>query len=94
VFHSVEPLPAWDLGEMKTLHGDRLAFTGGIDIRSALQGEKAGVEAEVRARLRELGPGGGYILAPANHLQPDIPPENLFTLFEVARELGKYPLTV
>jgi uroporphyrinogen decarboxylase len=49
---------------------------------------------EVRTRLRELGPGGGYILAPSNHLQSDVPPRNLFTLYEAARELGEYPLSV
>jgi uroporphyrinogen decarboxylase len=93
-FHSVEPLPAWDLTEVKDLYGDRLAFMGGIDVREALQGERAGVEAEVKTRLRELGPGGGYVLAPANHLQWDVPPENLFTLFKAARELGRYPLDI
>ncbi|NIM48081.1 MAG: hypothetical protein GTO22_02275 [Gemmatimonadales bacterium] len=92
VFHSAEPLPAWDLGEMKRLHGDRLAFMGAIDIRDALRGGEGEVVAEVSTRLGELGPGGGYILAPSNHLQSDVPPENLFTLYEAARELGQYPL--
>ena len=94
VFHSVEPLPAWDLGEVKARYGERLALMGGIDIRKALQGDKSAVEAEVKTRLRELAPGGGYVLAPANHLQWDVPPENLFTLYEVARERGRYPLMV
>ena len=92
VFHSIEPLPAWDLHDVKARFGDRLAFMGGIDIRKALQRDTAVVEAEVRTRLRELGPGGGYVLAPANHLQSDVPPENLFTLYEVARASGQYPL--
>jgi uroporphyrinogen decarboxylase len=65
---------------------------GGIDIREALQGDKARVEVEVSTRLRELGQGGGYVLAPANHLQWDIPPENVFALYETARERGRYPL--
>ena len=94
VFHSVEPLPAWDLGEMKKLYGSEIAFMGGIDIREALQGDEAGVEAEVKRRLRELGPGGGYVLAPTNHLQWDVSPENLFTLYEAAREYGRYPLDI
>jgi uroporphyrinogen decarboxylase len=93
-FHSAEPLPSWDLGELKRLYGDKLVFVGGIDVREALQGDEARVEAEVRTRLRELGPGGGYVLAPANHLQWDIPPENLFSLYETARQLGPYPLNI
>ncbi len=94
VFHSAEPLPAWDLAEMKSLYGGQIAFMGGIDIREALQGDEAGVEAEVKTRLRELGPGGGYILAPANHLQWDVSPQNLFTLYESARAYGRYPLDI
>ncbi len=94
VFHSVEPLSAWDLSEIKSLYGGEIAFMGGIDIRKALQGDQARVEEEVKTRLRELGPGGGYILAPANHLQWDIPPQNLFALFEAARKYGCYPLDV
>jgi uroporphyrinogen decarboxylase len=88
----VEPLPVWDLAEVKQSYGSRLAFMGGIDIRQALQGDRAKVEVEVKTRLRELGPGGGYILAPANHLQKDIPPQNLFALYELAREYGRYPV--
>ena len=92
VFHSAEPLPAWDLAEMKQLYGSKIAFMGGIDIRQALQGDEAAVEVEVKTRVRELGPGGGYILAPANHVQEDVPPRNLFALYEAAREYGRYPL--
>ena len=65
---------------------------GGIDIREALQGDEADVVAEVKTRLQQLGAGGGYILAPANHLQWDIPPQNLFALYQSAQKLGRYPL--
>jgi len=84
LFHPLEPLPATDAVAVKAEYGDRLCFLGGIDIREALQGDEAGVIAEVETRLRQLAPGGGYILAPANHLQWDIPPQNLFTLYETA----------
>ena len=92
IFHSTEPLPAWDLGEIKTEYGDKITFMGGIDIREALQGSEEGVIAEVKTRLKEMGAGGGYILAPSNHVQWDVPPENLFALYRAGREYGRYPL--
>lgn len=92
IFHSAEPLPAWNLGEMKQKYGDHITFMGGIDIKEALQGNKKAVISEVKTRLIEMGAGGGYILAPSNHLQWDVPPENLFTLYQAAREYGRYPL--
>lgn len=92
IFHSAEPLPAWNLGEIKAEYGHKITFMGGIDIKEALQGSEDDVVKEVRIRLQELGEGGGYILAPSNHLQWDVAPENLFKLYQAAREYGRYPL--
>ena len=94
VFHPLEPLPATDMAAVKRAVGDRLAFLGGIDIRTTMQGPRDGIVAEVQQRVRELAPGGGYILAPANHLQGDVPAANLFTLYAAAQEVGRYPLGI
>jgi len=91
-FHPLEPLPGVNMAQIKHDYGDRLCFWGAVDIKQAIQGDVARVEAEVRERIRVLGPGGGYVLAPANHLQPDVPPENVIALFRAARKYGKYPL--
>lgn len=88
--HPLEPLPATDMMAIKAQYGDRLVFLGGVDIRTAMQGDEAGVEAEARRRIELLGPGGGYILAPSNHLQPDVPARNLFRLYTAAQEYGQY----
>lgn len=92
IFHCLEPLPGVDMAAVKREHGARLCFWGAIDIKEALQGDVARVEREVRERVAALAPGGGYVLAPANHLQPDVPPANVVALFRAAREHGRYPL--
>ncbi len=88
--HPLEPLPAADLAAVKRDYGDQISFMGGIDIRSTMQGCAEDVRSEVRQRLDQLAAGGGYILAPANHLQWDVPPQNVFVLYDSARELGRY----
>ena len=90
VFHPLEPLPATDLTAVKERFGRQITFLGGIDITHAMPGSREEVVAEVRRRIEQLGPGGGYILAPSNHLQADVPPENVVALFQAAREYGKY----
>ena len=80
VVHPLEPLPATDLPAVKAEFGDRLAFLGGIDISHAMPGSVEDVIAEARLRITQLAAGGGYILAPANHLQADVPPENVVAL--------------
>ena len=90
--HPLEPLPAMDMAGIKARLGDRLFFVGGIDIVHALPGSPQDVIDEVKLRITQLGPGGGYILAPANHIQADVPYENVIALFEAARKYGQYPL--
>ncbi len=88
VLHPLEPLAATDIPAVKANFGDKVTFLGGIDISHAMPGSRAEVIAEVKLRLAQLAPDGGYILAPSNHLQADVPPENVVTLFETAREFG------
>jgi uroporphyrinogen decarboxylase len=92
VIHPLEPLPATDLAAIKARYGKQVSFLGGIDISHAMPGSRQAVVAEVQQRIAQLAPGGGYILAPSNHLQADVPAENVVTLFETTRQLGTYPL--
>lgn len=94
VIHPLEPLPATDLVAVKEKFGDQISILGGIDISHAMPGSREDVIAEAKRRIAQLAPGGGYILAPSNHLQADVPPENVVTLFKTAKKFGKYPIQV
>jgi uroporphyrinogen decarboxylase len=50
------------------------------------------VRADVARRIRDLAPGGGFVLAPCHNIMKDVPPENLVALFEAAREPGGTPI--
>jgi uroporphyrinogen decarboxylase len=93
VIHPLEPLPATDIPNVKAKYGDQVTFLGGVDISHSMPGSKEAVIADVKRCISQLAPGGGYILAPSNHLQGDVPAENVVTLFEAARQFGKYPIT-
>ena len=92
VIHPLEPLAATDMQAVKEKFGKQVSFLGGIDISYAMPRTREDVIEEVKRRILQLAPGGGYILAPSNHLQADVPAENVVTLFETAREFGQYPL--
>ena len=94
VIHPLEPLPATDLIAVKEGYGEQVTFLGGIDISHAMPGSREDVISETKCRIAQLAPGGGYILAPSNHLQSDVPPENVVTLFETAKNFGRYPIQV
>ncbi len=90
VLNPVQPLPGSPHLQLKARYGDRLSFHGGIDTIQALRGTPGQVEDAVRRCIAELGVGGGYILAPCNHIQADVPPENTVRLFQAAHAYGVY----
>jgi uroporphyrinogen decarboxylase len=92
VIHPLEPIDGVNFPKIKKRYGDRVTFLGAIDISHALPGSVEDVVNEVKTRIRQLAPGGGYILAPSNHIQADVPPENVAALFRAARQFGVYPI--
>jgi uroporphyrinogen decarboxylase len=94
VIHPLEPLAATDIPAIKEQFGKQVSFLGGIDISHAMPGTRQEVIAETKLRISQLATGGGYILAPSNHLQADVPTENVVTLFKAAHEFGKYPIKI
>ncbi len=84
-----------DTARLKREFGDRLSFCGAIDTGWALPfGTPDDVRAEVRHRIKDLGPGGGYILASVHCIQPDVPPENIVAMLDEAKAAGRYPLNL
>jgi uroporphyrinogen decarboxylase len=69
---------------LKHSFGEHLSFHGGVDISNLLpKGSEEEVEAEVRRLVQVLGEGGGYILAPAHHIQADSRVENVLSMYQV-----------
>ena len=41
-----------------------------------------------------MAPGGGYILAPAHRMLPDIPFLNIKAMYDACDEFGYYPINL
>jgi uroporphyrinogen decarboxylase len=79
---------------LKQRFGNRLSFWGAMDTTEILpNGTAEDVRDEVRKIIRDLAPGGGFVLASVHNLQPDIPPENIMAMFEAVSKYGKYPVS-
>lgn len=82
-------------GLLKQKFGDALGFFGGgIDNEVLSFGSVEQIRRDVRQQITMLAPGGGYIYASIHNIAPEVPPENILTFFKVAREFGKYPITM
>ncbi len=82
-----------DTARLKAEFGDRICFWGAIDTQWVLpQGTAEDVKAEVDRRIADLAPGGGFVVNAVHNIQPDVPVENVLTMFAYAKERGRYPI--
>lgn len=48
------------------------------------------VRADVRKRLEDLMPGGGFVFNTVHNIQGNVPPENIMAMWETVQECGVY----
>jgi uroporphyrinogen decarboxylase len=85
---------AMDIRAMKRMYGGRLCLLGNVDLNILGEGSPKAVDRTVRALIRDVGPGGGYIVTSGNSLAGYLRPENVLALGEAVLKYGRYPLEV
>jgi uroporphyrinogen decarboxylase len=81
-----------DTAELKKQFGKELTFYGGgVDTQEVLpRGTQQQVRDEVRRRIDDLAPGGGFIFNTVHNIQADVPPGNIVAMWEALQEYGVY----
>ena len=70
---------------------DLVFWGGGVDSQRVLgSGTPDEVRADVRRRIADLKPGGGFVFAAVHDIQPNVPPENIMAMWETLEEHGRY----
>ena len=82
-----------DSAELKNEFGKDITFWGGgVDTQNSFDELHSPdeVRADVRRRLEDLMPGGGFIFNTVHNIQGNVPPENIMAMWETLQEFGKY----
>ncbi len=81
-----------DTKKLKQTYGKEITFWGGgADTQRVLPfGTPAEVREEVKRRIDDLAPGGGFVFSCVHNIQSQIAPENIVTFFDTALEYGGY----
>ena len=80
-----------DTRRLKREFGKDLTFWGALNNQHVLSfGTPQDVKDEVRRRIDDLAPGGGYVLTPRWAVRPEVPPENIEAIYEAVEAYGKY----
>lgn len=70
---------------------DIVFWGGGCDTQKVLPyGSPDEVKNEVKRRIEDLAPGGGFIFNQVHNIQAGVPPENIMAMYEALWEYGKY----
>lgn len=80
-----------DTKKLKKEFGKDIVFWGGIDTQQVLpRGTTQQVRDEVKRRIDDLAPGGGFIFNPVHNIQEEVPPQNIMAMWEALQDYGIY----
>lgn len=92
-FDCLEPLEVkagMDLLALKERFGERLAFMGGIDVRTMAHGDPRLIEEEIATKIGIAKRGGGYIYHSDHSVPDNVSFERYNYVMELVRKHGQY----
>ena len=90
-FHPIEK-GAMDIAAVKKEYGDRVCLLGNVDLNILGAGTPEETDAEVKYLIRNVAPGGGYILTSGNSLASYLKPECVMAMSNAVKKYGRYPI--
>jgi uroporphyrinogen decarboxylase len=89
--HPIDPEAGMKIKSIKDKYGSAICVVGNIDTGRILsESPQEVVREEVRITIRDVAPGGGYIISSANSIHAQVKPENYAAMLKAARKYGNY----
>jgi len=80
-----------DYADYKARYGDRICLSGNVDIEFPLsKGTPEDVDADVKAHMEVLKPGGGYVASVSHSVVNYIPHGNVIAYINAIHKYGRY----
>ena len=93
--HPWEPQANMNIIEGKKRYGNRICLVGNVDPMYTLsEAPVETVREEVLKLLKNVAPGGGYILSSGHSIHPRVKYENLMEMMKTVERYGKYPIKI
>lgn len=90
-FHPSDPSAGMDILEVKQRFGEKLAVFGGVDTGDPLSNWPVEqLVGEVRRRIVQLAPGGGWAISSSNSIHSSVKPENYHAMVTATKIYGNY----
>jgi uroporphyrinogen decarboxylase len=97
VFHPIEPTtanPDYDIFKLKEKYGDKITLMGNVSPQDLATQTPEFIQNYTKKLIKELAPGGGYILSSGHSINPAVKLENFFAMHDTLKKYGNYPIQI
>jgi len=95
--HPIEPTtanPEYDIFKLHRKYGEKLTFMGNVSPQSLADKGPDFIKEYTKKLIKNLGPGGGYVLSSGHSINPAVKLENFLAMHEMLQKYGTYPINM
>jgi len=84
----------YDIFKLKEKYRDKLSFMGNVSPQDLADKDPEFIREYTKKLLKEVAPGGGFVLASGHSINPAVKLENFLAMRQIAEKYGKYPINL
>ena len=95
--HPLEPTtanPEYNIFKLHQKYGDKITFVGNVSPQDLADKNTEYIQDYVKKLIKDLAPGGGFILSSGHSINPAVTLENFLAMHDALRKNGKYPINI
>ena len=86
--------PEYSIFNLKKKYGDKITLNGNVSPQDLSDKDPEFIRDYTKRLLKEVAPGGGFILSSGHSINPAVKLENYLAMREIAKKYGTYPINV
>ncbi len=86
--------PEYDIFKLNEKYGDKITFVGNVSPQDLADKDPEFIKAYTKKLIKEIAPGGGYILSSGHSINPAVKLENFLAMRKTLEKYGVYPINI
>ena len=86
--------PDYDIFKLGEKYGDKISLIGNVSPQDLSTESPEFIHNYTKKLIKELAPGGGYILSTGHSINPAVRLENYLAMQDAYKKYGKYPIKI